>query len=281
MTLEPTVVVLPAFENLSAAPIDGEIGPWESAYDFTRQYTIEGVPSPFRYDTCGVGVVPTGIGKTAATATTTALCASGKLSLNNSLILSVGIAGAPPQLPIGSVVVADSIVDWDDKCRFDPTERDAMPLELDPYTGDHGVFDLNSQRVSWAGSLSEDSRLTGVSGEPEPTVEIGTNVCADELWHGREIADHVARFVRKRKREPYLITEMEDSGTVTALDRFGLTDQYLSIRGVSNHDRPEPGVSARESLLETNSEAAETAYKTGLESAVTVARNLIADEITV
>jgi len=280
MTVEPTVVVLPAFEALSAAPIDGEVGPWEAAYDFTHQYTIKGVPAPFRYDPRGVGIVPTGVGKVAATATTTALCASEKLSLENSLILSVGIAGAPPRVPIGSVVVADSIVDWDDKCRFDPTESNATPVELDPYTGDQGVFDLDADHVSWAQSLSEDAQLAGVSGKPEPTVAVGTNVCADELWHGQAVAEHVTQFVRQRQRDPYLITEMEDSGTVAALDRFGLTEQYLSIRGVSNHDRPEPGESARESLLHTDSGASDTtAYTVGLENAVSVASTLVANEI--
>jgi purine nucleoside permease len=281
MPVEPTVVVLPAFEELSAAPIDGEVGPWESVYDFTHRYTIDGAPSPLRYDPCGVGVVPTGIGKVAAATTTAALCASEKVSLENCLILSVGIAGAPPQLPIGSVVVADSIVDWDDKCRFDPTEDNATPIETDPYTGDQGVFDLDTHRVSWAESLSEDSQLTGLSGGPKPTVDIGTNVCADELWHGQAVAEHVAEFVSKRQREPYLVTEMEDCGTVAALDRFGLADQYLSIRGVSNHDRPTSGKSGRESLLHTDSGASDKdSYTVGLENAVSVASTLVADEIT-
>ena len=280
MTVAPTVVVLPAFEELSAAPIEGEVGPWEAAYDLTDRYEIEGVPSPLRYDSRGVGVVPTGMGKTAAATTTTALCTSEKLSLENSLILSVGIAGAPPHLPIGSVVVADSIVDWDDKCRFDPTEGEAVPIEPNPYTSDQGIFDIAPHRVSWAESVSEEIQLTGLPGESEPTVGIGTNVCADELWHGRQLAEHVTHFVGERERGPYMITEMEDSGTLTALERFGLADQYLSIRGVSNHDRPKPGESARESFFDTDSGAsAEAAFELGLENAVSVASELIAHEL--
>lgn len=280
MTVTPTVVVLPAFEELSAAPIEGEVGPWEAAYDLTHRYEIEGVPSPFRYDSRGVGVVPTGMGKTAAAATTTALCTSEKLSLDHSLILSVGIAGAPPRLPLGSVVVADSVVDWDDKCRFDPTEGDTPPIEPNPYTSDQGIFDLDAHRVSWGESVSDGVHLAGLPEEPEPTVAIGTNVCADELWHGRQLAEHVTHFVGERECGPYMVTEMEDSGTLTALERFGLADQYLSIRGVSNHDRPEPGESARESFFDTDSGAsAEAAFELGLKNAVGVASELVAHEL--
>ena len=46
----------------------------------------------------------------------------------------------------------------------------------------------------------------------------------------------------------YATTEMEEMGTATALDRFGLLDRYLSVRGVVNFDRPYDGQSIRESL---------------------------------
>jgi hypothetical protein len=33
---------------------------------------------------------------------------------------------------------------------------------------------------------------------------------------------------------------MEDAETATALERFGLLDRYLSVRAVTNYDRPAP-----------------------------------------
>lgn len=280
MTVEPTVVVLPAFQGLSGAPIDGELGPWESAYDFERRRVIDGLAYPFRYDPCGIGVVPTGIGKTAAATTTAALCATDEIRLHDSLIISVGIAGAPPSLPIGSVVVADSIVDWDDKCRFDPTDGEPVAIEPNPYTETHGVFDLDPQLVSWAESMSEETQLDGLSGSPVPTVTVGTNVCADELWHGVELAEQVNDFVQQRERGQYVATEMEDIGTAAALERFGLADQYLSIRGVSNHDRPEAGESARRSFFyEESGPPAEIAFQKGLENAVRIAQGLISERL--
>lgn len=44
-------------------------------------------------------------------------------------------------------------------------------------------------------------------------------------------------YTRARTGAPPLVTEMEDAGTAIALDRYGLLDSYLSIRGVANPDR--------------------------------------------
>ncbi len=106
---------------------------------------------------------------------------------------------------------------------------------------------------------------------------VGTNVCADELWHGRRLARQVAQFVADRDRGPYRATEMEDTGTVRALRRFGLADRYLSVRGISNHDRPEPGTAARDSFFGAEAADSASAFRAGLESAVRVARAIVDD----
>jgi purine nucleoside permease len=112
MAVDLNALVLPAFEDLEGLP--GEVTPWRAAYALDRTVRIEGVPSPLRYTDGGLGVVPTGVGKSAAATTTTALCASDAVDLDDALVLSVGAAGGPPQLSVGSVVLADCIVDWDD-----------------------------------------------------------------------------------------------------------------------------------------------------------------------
>ncbi|SMO78966.1 phosphorylase family protein [Halorubrum cibi] len=265
-------LVLPAFEELDPLPAADEADPWHDAYDLAERVDVPGVPVPLRHDGAGLGVVPTGIGKTAAATTTAALCAGDAVDLSDALVLSVGIAGAPPDLPIGSVVVADEIVDWDDKCRFDPDETE--PVAPDPYTEGQGVFDLDPDRVGDAVELAAGVDLASAGGGADPSVTVGTNVCADELWHGRTVAEHVSRFLDALDRGPYRATEMEDAGTAAALRRFGLADRYISVRGISNRDRPEPGESSRESF---ESSLTERGLETGLANAVRVARAVVDD----
>lgn len=280
MSVALDALVLPAFEELDPLPTAGEVDPWEDAYDLTERVDVPGVPSPLRHDGAGLGVVPTGIGKTAAATTTAALRAGDAVDLTDALVLSVGIAGAPPDLPIGSVVIADAIVDWDDKCRFDPADG-AVPIAPDPYTEGQGVFEVDPDLVSTATEVADDAvdlttpaDLEDAAEGRKPTVVVGTNVCADELWHGRTVAEHVSWFVEAVGRGPYRATEMEDAGTAAALRRFGLDDRYLSVRGVSNHDRPEPGNSSRESF-ETS--LTETGLEVGLANAVRIARAVVDD----
>ncbi|WP_066415889.1 phosphorylase family protein [Halorubrum aethiopicum] len=275
-------LVLPAFEELDPLPAAGETEPWHDAYDLAERVDVPGVPVPLRHDGAGLGVVPTGIGKAAAATTTAALCADDAVDLSDALVLSVGIAGAPPDRPIGSVVIADEIVDWDDKCRFDPGDGDGgadgnpgdVPVAPDPYTEGQGVVDLDPDRVSAAADLAAGVDLENAGGGADPTVTVGTNVCADELWHGRTVAEHVSRFLDALDRGPYRATEMEDAGTAAALRRFGLADRYLSVRGISNHDRPDPGESSRESF---EGSLTEEGLEIGLENAVRVARAVVDD----
>ncbi|MFC5278546.1 purine nucleoside permease [Halorubrum rubrum] len=276
-------LVLPAFEELDPLPAAGETEPWHDAYDLSERVDVPGTLAPLYHDADGLGVVPTGIGKAAAATTTAALRAGDAVDLSDALVLSVGIAGAPPDLPIGSVVIADEIVDWDDKCRFDPDDGDCeddgsdggdVPIAPDPYTEGQGVFDLDPGLVSDAADLAAGVALESIGEESEPTVTVGTNVCADELWHGRTVAEHVSGFLEALDRGPYRATEMEDAGTVAALRRFGLADRYLSVRGISNHDRPAPGESSRESFEASLTEAG---LETGLANAVRVARAVVDD----
>ena len=275
MTVDVDALVLPAFDDLEGLP--GEATPWRAAYDLERTLRIDGVPTALRYCDRGLAVVPTGVGKTAATATTTALLTSDRLDLGGTLVLSVGAAGGPPSLPVGSVVIADTIVDWDDKCRFDSADGEGEPLAMNPYTEGRGRFDLDAELDAHARSLADTVELAvPEGGSPDPTVVTGTNLCGDELWHGHELAEQAAWLVDTYGAGPYRATEMEDSGTAAALERFGRLDRYLSVRGLSNHDRPGTDVPASESFFDP---AFESGFGTGIENAVAVARAIVDDRL--
>ena len=285
--MEPTpdVVILPAFDDLPGLP--GEAAQWHSQYEFDHRIEIEGLTDELLIAAEGIAMVPTGIGKTAAATTTTALLSSERVDLSESTFLTVGVAGGPPDLPVGSVVIADAVVDWDDKCRFDPEPGEELPLALNPYTESQGVFLLNEQLVAAAvGHAKSVGVSSGGEGVQESTshsheagearIERGVNLCGDELWHGEVLAGQATWLLEQYGVGPYRVTEMEDAGTAAALDRFGVLDRYLSIRGISNHDRPVARGSARENFF---SEKFESGFDRGLRNAVSVAQALLEEGI--
>ncbi|MXR52275.1 phosphorylase [Halovenus sp. WSH3] len=270
MATDLDVLVLPAFDNLGDLP--AETTPWERAYDLDRQREIAGLSRPLRYTERGVGVVPTGVGKSRAAVTTAALLGSDLIDLGDGLVLSVGVAGAPPSLPVGSVVVSERVVDWDEKCRFDDGE-----LAMNPYTEGRGCYTLDAALVSEITSLGREVDLdTPEQSTEEPRLRRGTNLCGDELWHGAAVAEQAEWLAEQYDASPYCVTEMEDAGTATALERFGRLDSYCAIRGVSNHDRPTGDRSARESFF---AEGFEDGFGLGVENAAAVARAVVDDRL--
>ena len=271
MTVSPEVLVLPTYDDIEGIP--SETTPWREAYDFDQTLEIPGVPWPLRYNDRGLSLVPTGVTKTASTASMAALLASDRLDCAETLFLTAGVAGAPPELPVGSVVVTDTVVDWDDKCRVEPDEE-SVPLLINPYTEGDGYYELDTNLVERAEQLATAAELTPYPGSEaaSPRVLTGTNVCADEFWHGEGVADHVEWLVDQYDAGPYRVTEVEDAGTATALDRFDRLDQYLSIRAVSNHDRPTDEKTPRENVFADDFEAG---FEIGVENMMAVSGRIV------
>lgn len=269
------VLVLPAFDELPGLPSERE--PWIDAYGLDRIIDHDGLPKPLRYND-GVGVVPTGVGKSAAAATVSTLLATDAVDLTDATVLSVGVAGGPPRGPtVGSVVLADRIVDWDNKVRLDPTAE--QPLNVNPYNDSVATFEFNDRLVDRATEAAKSASLASpdesvlstiaqyeaADRSATPSVRTGVNCCADELWHGRELAAQVEAFLARRGHSNYLVTEMEDAGTAIALDRYDRRDAYLSLRAVANFDRPPAGQAPQESLF---GEAFEAGFPVAVENAV-------------
>ena len=230
------VLVLTAFAT-EDFPTD-ELSPWlDREWPATR--TVPGVAddygSPVYHDGM-TGVVSTGVGPAAAATTVTALLES-ELVDESTRFLTAGIAGGPPELPIGSVVLGEAVVDWDRKHRTD----DGVQL-LDYRPRDY-VYelddDLRSRVRSAAESVDLDARVTG-----------GTVVAGGEFWHGTDRAEEVAWLCEQYDTPPYRATVTEDAGTAHALARYDALDRYASIRAISNHDRP-PGKTVSRSPSKT------------------------------
>lgn len=273
MTIQPDALVLPAFARSDYAggpDAPDEIERWVSAYDFRETVDVPGLAGPLRYDPGpGVALTRTGIGKAAAASTVGGLLAADAVDLDGSVVASVGIAGCPPSAgTVGSVFVADAVVDWDLKHRIDGELR---PLVW--RTGDY-VWDLDGDLVERAASaaesvdLDDSTKARGLRRRYDdhrtPSVGVGTTVCGDEVWHGETAAGQVEALCDAYDVEGFVTTEMEDAGTATALSRAGLLDRYVSVRAVSNFDRPPAGTDPGESFESIDFElGVENAFRAG------------------
>ncbi|NKE34501.1 purine nucleoside permease [Natronococcus sp. JC468] len=248
-------------------PLD-ERRPWLERADLVDALSVPGADTPIYLTDDGVAITTTGIGKSDAAATTTALLASPGLDLESAYVLSAGIAGGPPsRAALGSVVLADAVVDWDRKHRWDrdeagekTTDDPAGSIDTLAYRPRDYVHRLEDRLLESAldaadrVSLERDPEVRASQRQyPDatdsgPTVEVGTTVCGDEFWHGPRYAREVDWLCERYGVAPYATTQMEDAATATALERFGLLERYLSVRAVANYDRPAPGETVAESF---------------------------------
>jgi len=254
MTLAPAVVILPAFTEAEYTGDASEVAPWHNRYNFDRQVTIAGCNHELLYASDpNIALVPTGIGKSAAATTVATLAAGDTIDLREATILSVGIAGCNPATgTLGSVFISDRVVDGDIKLRIGETTT-RMQWLVDEY-----VWKLDTDLVNRAVSATRDVSLADSEAarairddygdDRSPTVDTGPTVCGDEVYHGTTAATQVTQLGESYGIPEFATTEMEDAGTVTALERFGLLDQYISIRAASNFDREPAGGDPTESI---------------------------------
>jgi purine nucleoside permease len=224
------------------------------------------------------------MGKANAATTTAILLGSSEVDLADAYVLSVGIAGVSPEVgTLGSVFIADAVVDWDHKYRLDPTE--ATPTGLLPYRRRDPVHRLNDDLVRDAARaveglpLADDARLDSIrdrydhdAARSSPRVGVGTTASSDEYWHGSALADRVQWFLDEYGAGKLCTTQMEDYGTATALARFGRLDRYLSVRAGVNFDRPPRNASSRESFDESEGSVE---LSVGLENAFRVGSAIV------
>lgn len=237
LSLDALVLVAFGPDDFEAeVDVTDELHRWREVYDLDAELPVPTGNGPLWHTDDGVGVAVTGMGKAAAASTVAGLVATPEVSISDAVVVTVGIAGAAPDAAsVGSVVVADAVVDWDLKER---TDDGISPFGYRPH--DY-VWRLDGELVAAAATAARDVELAADDAVGDPDVVVGPTVCGDEFWHGRELAEQAAWLCRQYGVDGYATTEMEDAGTATALDRTGLLDRYLSVRGVANYDRPTAG----------------------------------------
>lgn len=276
------VLVATAFGSDVAADGSGELGRWLDGYgEFDHEVSVAGAPEPVYITDHGVGVTATGIGPTRAASSVTACLAADDIDTDESYVLTSGVAGISPHAgTVGSVVLADHVVNWDAKKRYD--DQSVEPWGFGPpqaYTLDR---DLVAAAEKAAGGVTLDDTPaarshrerydTAAAVEP-PGIETGTSVAGADFWYGHSLAADVAALVETYDAGTYATTECEGFGTAVACDRFGLLDRYLSVRAASNFDRPPGGGDRTDSHWRLKGPSFRNAYRAGRAVADEIADN--------
>ena len=278
------IVVVAMYENGNARGDDpGELQLWVERLDLDTQLPFPSGESDLFLNNEGVLAFVTGGGIPNATASVMALGLDPRFDLSDAYWLVAGVAGGDPlDLSLGSAAWARHVVDGDLAYEIDSREilQDwpyglfplgskepaSSPEDLYPgWTLNTISFSLNSQLVDWAFSITGNLQLEDTPGladyrefyrgyplaQKPPFVTVGDTLSSSTYWHG-ELLNRWANdwlHVYTGIDANFMTTNMEDSGTMTALHRLartGLvdTDRILVLRTASNFTMQPPGKTA-------------------------------------
>lgn len=267
-------------EVLVITMFEPETAPWLREESLPLTVDVPGAYSPVRCDSQGLCVLTTGMGKSNAAATMSAVLDSPRFDFDGAYFLSAGIAGTPPDNgTLGFAAWARWVVDYDLGHHLLPEEAPDIPHAYQEFGGETTVFRLNDDLVDMAYDLTQDLELTdsAVSQEVrshypgqegvEPYVAVCDTLTGDNYWSGAgqsARADYITAL-RTDDQGDYCTTQMEDNATATTLERRGYLDRYLNLRTASNFDQPYPGQTVSEHLASDSG-----AFRPSLENAYLV-----------
>ncbi len=278
------VVVLSMFENgepLGDRP--GELQLWLERNPGLRELPFALGEYPLYYRDDGLLIACLGGGIPNATASAMAMGLDPRFDLQRAYWLIAGIAGGDPEdLSLGSAAWASHVVDGDLVYEIDAREiPEDWPYGFIPlgaskpadgpqdvstgWTLDTISFALNTDLAEWAYQLTRTTALLDTPAMQEfraqfvdypdarrpPFVTRGETLSASTYWHGRYLNDWANDWLRAYAGEEanFMTSNMEDSGTLTALHRLGRLgkvdpERVLVLRTASNYTFPPKGRSA-------------------------------------
>jgi len=258
----------------------GEFQYWVERMPLATELAFPMGPYPLRMNDAGVLGVCVGGGIANATATIMALGLDPRFDLRNSYWVIAGIAGGDPEdATLGSAVWAKHVVDGDLLYEIDGREIPSeWPYGMIPLGGerpaqtpediatgwtlDNQHFALNADLADWAYDVTKDLVIADSSdlrnsrqaytGYPQamapPQVMLGDTLSSSTYWHGARLNEWANDWVPLYAGDgaEFVTTNMEDSGTLTALARLhdvGKADvnRVVVLRTVSNFSMPPPG----------------------------------------
>lgn len=270
------VVVVSMFEiGEDTGDVPGEFQFWIERNEVTKMEASTGWRDYYLRDD-GLLIMCTGGGVTNAATSVTALALDERFDLSKAYWLVAGIAGVDPEdAPLGSAAWAKWIVDADLAKEIDAREiPEDWPYGYialgakEPNTLENGwqvevvKFKLNEGLVDWAYDLTKDYPLTEndevkefseiYAGYPNaiktPFVMIGGSLSSSTYWHGFALNDWANDWqaLHTDGESNFVMSNMEDSGTATGLERVAKTgkvdfERLLVLRTASNFSTPPKG----------------------------------------
>ncbi|CAJ0883529.1 hypothetical protein R20233_02884 [Ralstonia sp. LMG 32965] len=266
-----------------------EAQPWIDKLGLTQDVPVPGLSIDYPNVHCNASDVcqlTTGMGKANAASSVSALIYSGKFDLQRTYFLVAGIAGIDPsQGTLGSAAWARFLVDSDIAWEIDAREVPASwpngfigintqgPGQKPPLDYKTEVFRVNEALLQKALALSKGAVLddnatarayranypSAPANQPPSVVQCDT-AAGNTYWHGAKLGEREAAWVKLLTdgQGTYCTTQQEDNATFEALTRgskAGLLDlqRVAVLRTASNFDRPYPGQTPYDSLVNSNS----------------------------
>ena len=253
------VLILPKFEiGEMAGDFPGEAQYYYEAYlaDAVAYDLPYGTPGTKLYYKDGVALCVLGMGKVNAALTTMAILSDARFDYSHAYILSTGCAGSAAETTVmGDVFLITAAVDYDLGHHADGRELadpEGISWFHDADFDDAAVVILNQDLAGKAYDLVKDTpvettdrtrnyMLHAFDGAAwavrDPLVFLGTTVTADNYWKGTHGHANALRMVETYAcPDPYVTTEMEDIAVARAVQRMGLLDRLIVIRGSVNMD---------------------------------------------
>lgn len=275
--IRPKVVLITMF-----AP---EAQAWIDRLAFNREIPLPGLSADYPNILCndqGVCLLVTGMGQTNATASTLALALSTRFDLRQSYFLIAGIAGINPHRgTLGTTAWARYLVDFGTQWGLDSRDAPADwpsgyigintrgPDEKPPLDYRTEMFKLNATLQAKAYALTRNVSLTespesavwrtkyphAPANQP-PQVICGDTASSCTWFSGTRLGERAEAWTRLLTdgEGVYCTTQQEDNSSYEALARAaraGLLDieRLAVLRAGSNFDRPYPGYSDADNLL--------------------------------
>ncbi|MFK8043763.1 nucleoside hydrolase [Congregibacter sp.] len=278
------VVVLSMFENGEpTGDKPGELQLWLERNPGLKEMPFTLGEYSLYYGENGLLVACLGGGIPNATASTMALGLDERFDLSKAYWLIAGIAGGDPEdLSLGSAAWAKAVVDGDLVYEIDAREIPKewpygfVPLGAsEPADGPQDVstgwtldtisFSLDAGLSEWAYQLTRNTPLLDTPAmqafraeftnyplaQRPPFVTRGDTLSASTYWHGAKLNEWANDWLRVYAGESaeFMTSNMEDSGTLTALHRLGRVgrvdpSRVLILRTASNYTMPPQGRSA-------------------------------------
>jgi purine nucleoside permease len=284
--IEVKVVVVTMFEiGEDEGDNPGEFQLWVERERASRRFDFPQGWRALRMTDDGVLILCTGVGIAKAAASIMALGMDARFDLRRAYWVIAGIAGIDPNdASTGSAAWAEYVIDGDLAHEIDAREipadwptgyiplRKTQPYEQPRTHPDEGeVFSLDSSLVDWAYRLTRDltledtpamqaqrARFSSKAAQAPPRVMKGDVLSSSTYWHGRRFSEWANAWVGyfTDGRGNYVMTAMEDTGTLQALEFLGHAGRVdnrrvLVLRTASNFDQQRDGLTAPESLEET------------------------------